>query len=213
MLTHDAIRIRKTEKVLSATSLPCRTMRDVIDELIELAGQAPFHRACEESHRSGDLNGIEPWRFYCLDAATCRELVSTLPQENAGKIPAMLNSADALVMATWLPNADDATPIGDERGFAATHTNMEHIAAASAAIQNLLLAATARGISNYWSSGGVLRSPSVFGQLGISTQEILLGAVFLFPKETQSSERVLSKLRDSRSPKNAWSRWVSTSNR
>ncbi len=65
---------------------------------------------------------------------------------------------------------------------------MEHIAAASAAIQNLLLAATARGISNYWSSGGVLRSAQVFQQLGIPRQQILLGAIFLFPSEIGDAE-------------------------
>lgn len=209
MQTDDAIRRRKTEKVLATTALPTRDLKTVVDSLTELAGQAPFHRACEEMHRTGELNGIEPWRFHCLDAAACRRLVSLIPTENAGKIPAMLNAADALILATWLPNAGQAQPIGEERGFVASHTNMEHIAAASAAIQNLLLAATDRGISNYWSSGGVLRLPSVFQRLGISTDEILLGAIFLFPEDAPGAERAFSKLRESRTQPDRWSRWVS----
>ncbi len=215
MNVEQAIEQRKTIKVLATEDLPCRDIRQTVQELIRVAGWAPFHRACEETHRQNDLRGVEPWRFYSLDASACRRLKSLIPKENAGKIPMMLASADALVLVTWLPNASDAPPIDGERGFAANHQNMEHIAAASAAIQNLLVAATARGIANYWSSGGVLRLPVVFGQLGIPTTEILLGAIFLFPDESawrnsaSKPEVVTSKLRESRQSPAAWSRWIS----
>src|SRR5690349_17755521 len=106
MNTDDAIRQRRTEKVLSPDDLPATDYRDVIDEILTLAGQAPFHRACEEAHRQhGEMAGIEPWRFHAVDATGCRKLRPKIPQENAGKIPAMLASADALIMATWLPNS------------------------------------------------------------------------------------------------------------
>ena len=121
----------------------------------------------------------------------------------------MLAAADALIMATWLPNSADVPANGDEPGFAATINNMEHIAAASAAIQNFLLAATARGISNYWSSGGVLRGAHVFKLLGIPREQILLGAIFLFPKDFGDAELATSKLREHRGSREAWSRWVS----
>ncbi len=209
MHTDQAIQIRKTEKVLSERDLPTKDCRTVVDELLSLAGQAPFHRACEEHHRQhAPQTGIEPWRFYAIDAASCRKLRTQIPLENAGKIPAMLAAADALIMATWLPNAADVPAMGDEPGFAATINNMEHIAAASAAIQNLLLAATARGISNYWSSGGVLRGAQVFELLGIPREQILLGAVFLFPKDYGNAELATSKLRDHRCSREAWSRWI-----
>lgn len=208
MHTDQAIRQRITEKVLASSPLPIRDISSTVDELVALAGYAPFHRACEDGHRQGELDGIEPWRFHILDAAQCRLLGPQLTQENAGKIPAMLAAADALIMATWLPNAGTLVPMGDEPGFAVTLTNVEHIAAASAAIQNLLLAATARGIRNYWSSGGVLRSPEVFKRLGIPTSQILLGAIFLFPQEIGSAELAVSKLRPMRSTSEHWSRRV-----
>ncbi len=72
----------------------------------------------------------------------------------------MLLAADALIMQL-VTKCGHCYAHGYEPGFAVTLTNVEHIAAAYAAIQNLLLAATARGIRNYWSSGGVLRLPSV----------------------------------------------------
>ncbi len=206
--TDHAILNRRTEKVLANQPLPIGDCSQTVNELIALAGWAPFHKACEDRHRQGGLDGIEPWRFHALDAANCRRLVPQLPKENAGKIPAMLNAADALILATWLPHAGPATPMGDEPGFAVTLTNVEHIAAASAAIQNLLLAATARGIRNYWSSGGVLRLPSVFQLLGIPTNQLLLGAIFLFPQEIGDAELATSKLRELRTSAEHWSRWI-----
>lgn len=170
---------------------------------------APFHRACEDAHRNGTngLDGIEPWRFHILASNDCRKLAPSLDPDKAGKIPAMLNAADALVLATWLPNSASST-LADGQLFDATLGNMEHIAAASAAIQNLLLAATVRGIENYWSSGGILRSSSVYDRLGIPQSQILLGALFLFPAETHDAEVVGSKLREKRTTLNSWSRRV-----
>lgn len=213
MDTDSAIRSRRTEKVLAERDLPVSALenqRAQIEELLLLAGQAPFHRACEEQHRqASSLTGIEPWRFYAADAATCRKLRRQIPKENAGKIPAMLAAADALIMATWLPNAGDAPPLEEgEPGFAVTLGNMEHIAATAAAIQNLLLAATARGLSNYWSSGGVLRSRTVRELLAIPPAEIVLGAIFIFPNEFGDAERVTSKLRQHRGTLDKWARWV-----
>ncbi len=209
MHTDDAIFARKTIKILADKDLPTCDHRSLVNEVLSLAGQAPFHRACEEHHRQSTAqSGIEPWRFYAIDASDCRKLKTRIPLDNAGKIPAMLAAADALIMATWLPNAAQVAELVDEPGFAATINNMEHIAAASAAIQNLLLAATARGISNYWSSGGVLRSSQVFNLLGIPRSQILLGAVFLFPNEFSDAEIATSKLREHRGSRESWSRWI-----
>lgn len=213
MDTDSAIRNRRTEKVLAERDLPVgnlQSQRAQIEAILQLAGQAPFHRACEEQHRQpNNLSGIEPWRFYAVDAAACRTLRRRIPKENAGKIPAMLAAADALIMATWLPNRGNAVALEEgEVGFAVSLGNMEHIAAAAAAIQNLLLAATAGGLSNYWSSGGVLRSRSVRELLAIPPTEVVLGAIFLFPKETPGVERATSKLRQHRGTLDKWARWV-----
>lgn len=84
--------------------------------------------------------------------------------------------------------------------------NMEHIAAASAAVQSFLLAATERGLTTYWSSGGYLRDAATFDYLGIPTEHILLGAVFVFPND--GGERIPGGMRDKRSSHAGWSRWV-----
>jgi nitroreductase len=179
------------------------------------AGWAPFHKICSADHRGEDqLSGIEPWRFHALDADACRHLrTRVIDREAAGKIPAMLASADAMIMATWLPNppSNGFLTTGDNEAFEPTLGNVEHIAAASAAVQSLLLAATAAGFETYWSSGGVLRSRELFDYLNIPAQQRLLGAIFLFPQNVPRSDQVEiaeSKLRAERRPTSHWSRWV-----
>ena len=61
----------------------------------------------------------------------------------------MLNVAKSTIVMTWLPKKDP------DRGqlFEPDLKNMEHIAAASAATQNILIGATSLGLRSYWSSG------------------------------------------------------------
>ncbi len=209
------IRERRTTKVLAPEPLPCSDAALPWEELLEAAGWAPFHRPAHASHlQENGLPGIVPWRFHVLLAADCRTLRDWLAERECGKIRDMLASAEALILATWLPNppTDSHNPAASAEKtplFAPTLENMEHIAAASAAIQNLLLLATARGLPNYWSSGGVLREADLFARLKIPPQEILLGAIFLFPQTpTDRAQTVFSKLRDQRGPHTTWARLV-----
>jgi len=71
---------------------------------------------------------------------------------------------------------------------------MEHIAAGSAAIQNVLLGATSRGKRNYWSTGGaLLRSSGLRKKLNIPMDEILLGAIFIYPQELPAADVVIKE--------------------
>lgn len=208
--TVDRIQLqRRTTKVLAEDALPEVDRRAEIDELIVGAGWAPFHRAAHSVHlEREDLSSILPWRFYMLDAGACRRLRTLLLERgDVTKIPKMLATADAMIQVTWLPNPS-TDPVSGL--FKADLVNMEHIAAASAAVQNLLLAATARGIANYWSSGGALRSPELFEKLGIPASEILLGSIFLFPEadDRDAVDVRHTKLRDQRGPIEHWARWV-----
>jgi nitroreductase len=203
---------RQTTKVISEADFPISDERGLVDRLIACAGWAPFHKICSADHRSsGELVGIEPWRFHCLDSKQCRALrLLVIDDPAAGKIPGMLATARAMILATWLPNPP-AVPLADAEAFEPTLANVEHIAAASAAVQSLLLAATAAGVSNYWSSGGVLRASQIFNRLDIPTRERLLGAIFLFPSQLPAgckAEIARSKLRLERCAPSAWSRWV-----
>lgn len=201
------IRARRTVKVLADEAFAPADLRGTVEELAATAGWAPFHRVAARVHtESGGLASVVPWRFYLLDAPACRAVRDALlARGDKSKIPRMLATASALVMATWLPNP----PKGPATGlFEATEENMEHVAAAGAAVQNLLLAAQARGIPNYWSSGGPLRGEEAFRWMGIPAGEILLGAVFLFPADTGGAEVNPGSHRDRRGAPADWSRWV-----
>lgn len=192
--------------MLAEAPLPIATDRALIDQLIESAGWAPFHRPAAQMHR-GELSSIVPWRCYSLDAATCRKLREYLVSNgDESKLPKMLAAADALIVVTWLPNPPKSD-IGNQL-FEPTVDNMEHLAAASAAVQNLLIAATAHDVANYWSSGGALREDAIKKRLGIPAAEILLGAIFLFPQKCENVDIAPGKLRDLRGTPNTWSRWV-----
>ena len=146
------------------------------------------------------------------------------------KIPAMLRAAGALVLVTWLPDpppepdghsetadsksvdaakaASDDQNTMSERLAEHRQRNEEHLAAAAAATQNLLVAATARQMANYWSSGGVLRTVEARAMAGIPADQPLLGAIFLFPEPAESDTFVTGKLRDLRGPIESWCRHV-----
>ena len=205
------IRSRQTSKVLGDIDQPLESTgleREEIDVWLEAAGNAPFHYQAERLHRE-KLASQVPWRMYKLDAHACRELLSELKisAPEAGKILNMLAACDALILATWTPDQCDA----DQFMFKGTERNMEHIAAASAAVQNLILMATGAGYRTYWSSGGVLRTPVVFERFDIPLCEILLGAIFIYPDDVGSSEIKEGKLKDARGELKDWSRWVSPS--
>ncbi len=210
--TLDSIRQRRTIKALSDTPLPTTACdKAFIHTLIESAYYAPQHYPCYARHQQ-HLPSPLPWRFYVLDSTTCRQLAHKIPQltDAVGKVPAMLNSADYLLMATWCPlprqsndkQSADTQSNHDDLLYDGNAVNMEHIAAAGAAIQNLLLTATALGHENYWGSGGPLREAFTFDLLGIPDTEILLGSLFIFPSEDNPQAKtttfVTSKRRDQR---------------
>jgi len=206
MSIEKTAQMRRTLKLLgdpAAPLPPTGLSRDMVEELVEAAGWAPFHRPAYGAREQGEST-VEPWRFTMLDAQACRVLLSRLCEipKPPGKIANMLAVADALLLVTWLPE-----PSSDGK-WEANDFNLEHIAAGSAAIQTLLLAATARSIGNYWSSGGALGTQEAFAMLGIDPSDVLLGAVFLFPEPTEDEEAAPGKMRDKRSQPNAWSRWV-----
>lgn len=201
------IRARRTDKVLADEAFPPVDLRGTVEELVATAGWAPFHRVAARVHtEAGGPASIVPWRFHLLDADACRAVrEELLARGDKSKIPRMLAAAWAMVLATWLPNP----PKGPVAGlFEATEENMEHVAAAGAAVQNLLLAATARGIPNYWSSGGPLRGEDAFRWMGIPAAQIPLGAIFLFPADTGGAEVNPGSHRDRRGAPTGWSRWV-----
>ncbi|OYP34730.1 nitroreductase family protein [Rhodopirellula sp. MGV] len=201
------IAARKTLKVLGdpadpiAIATEVASVRDaqVLDAL-RVAGMAPFHydRAIDSI--------AEPWRAHVIWNSGCRDVANRLPEwigaeQSAGKLPAMFAACGAAVLITWLPQFRDQPSAKPEQ----IDVDDEHLAASSAMVQNLLVLLTAAGMGTYWSSGGVVKQPSVSQQFGIGSNEKLLAVVFVEYPETMSAEieRKPGKHRDSRSD-----RWI-----
>ncbi|MCY4227161.1 MAG: nitroreductase family protein [Gammaproteobacteria bacterium] len=214
MSIKQVIASRKTSKVLAKSPLEADLDRALLESLVNAAAYAPFHYMAANHHREKlPDKAPEPWRIYILDRSICREVRKWLIGRNdKTKIPEMLAAADMLLQITWCPTVEDgaaeSNPFG---GFDATQTNMEHIAATSAAIQNIILVATEQEIPSYWSSGGALRDKEAFELLNIPHDEILLGAVLFFPKDVDQNRNVNvfpGKMRERRSFGRTWCRSV-----
>jgi len=198
----NLLRRRRTAKLLGdpAAPLPVRDLGDLPLDILAVASWAPFHHALPG-------HAPEPWRVHMVGASSCRILAGEMMgQSEAGKIPGMLSTADVLYFVTWKPSGMFSR--GRKPSFEGNLVNMEHVAAVSAYIQNLLLLGTEAGFDTYWSSGGLLAERAAYERLGVPDDELLLGAVFLFPMESQSAQRVTGKHREKRTGWEQWTRVV-----
>lgn len=170
------------------------------------AGPAPFHFA-------RNLEGVaEPWRVTTLWWEACRSLAAELPGlcpdlKPGNKLPAILSACGAAVLVHWLPAGAEEVADSAKR----EETNFEHLAAASAYVQNLLLLLTAAGLESYWASANLLDTLPVKNRLGIPTGRKLLGAIMVgYPlAQTAGLERAGGGNHAKRSPATAWSRELS----
>ncbi len=213
------IKKRKTQKILApepwSTEGSADELKVLLDELLDLAAHAPYHyRAHQQYTDQEELNSTLPYRFYVLDRDKCRATSRFYDRSgiDGGKIKNMLDAAEALFIVTWLPEPSEINSDGgkQEVAFEGNIRNMEHISAASAAIQNVLLGATARNIPNYWSTGGTLRGPALKYHLHIPANEIIAGTIFLFPEDAESREAriVPGGLREVGKEQSSWAKWV-----
>lgn len=179
MKLQEAIKRRRTLKVLSQENVKVKDISDDVLEILEMGGKAPFHYINTKASEK-DLKSLAPWRFYVLNGASCRKLADYFLENEieGGKIIQMLRAGQTLIQVTWTPEES----VGDV--LFPKQTNIEHIAATSAAVQNMLLTATALGYENYWSSGGALREDRFKEVLGIPLEEQLLASLFLFDSNT-----------------------------
>lgn len=205
----EVVRKRETRKVFADPNDPPTIESGLIDDVwaaCDVAKWAPFHYPSHKLHQS-EMTSPVPWRFHILDHVACRQLISELPklaEVNAdspalasamnGKIPSMLAAAGALVLVTWLPHPSK----GDEPNPKLVQMNEEHVLAAAAATQTLLLALTARNRRTYWSSGGALATRPVFDRLAIGSNERFTAAIFVWPDVFEGEESVAGKHRGTR---------------
>ena len=154
---------RRTIKDFKSDPVPA----DVLDRSLTAGVWAQNHKL------------TEPWRFTVLGPETHRRLAATF----ADAQPAARAEAEGKILAKPLVVAVSQRLGGDPV------QQREDYGAVSCAIQNIQLAAWAEGLGMQWSSGKIIRLPSVYVLLGIDPQaEEIVGLLFFgYPARTPAA--------------------------
>ena len=186
----EAIRTRRSIGRVRPEAPP----REVIERILDAAVCAPNHYL------------TEPWRFIVLTGAAREPLGAaqeaalrrTLDDpDDPRHQPALAKErakplrAPVVIVAAIEPSQNPkAVPLED-------------IAATSAAVQNLLLAAHAEGLAGMWRTGETAYSPEVKAALGLSEHAQVLGIIYLgYPDREQPPAP-----RSPRQPRVIWRGW------
>lgn len=162
----EVIRSRRTIK---PSKMNGRLIADnEIDELLQLADWAPTHKH------------TEPWRFIVYAGHKAKEFVSShaelyrksiseekFSNDKYQKILANGNNLSHLIVCYMKRDAEKRLP------------ELEEISAAAAAMQNLLIAAEAKGIASFWSTGGMIHSDEMKAMLSLGYEDIIMGIIYL----------------------------------
>ena len=152
---------------------------DTVNQILALGDWAPTH------------GKTEPWRFFVYGG----EALKRFGKEHADlywnntaedkrqeatreKLEHNVDKASHLVIAVM------------KRGENVKIPQLEEVCAASAAIQNILLGATALGISSFWSTGGMTHTHALKDHLGLGNDDIVLGLLFLGHTDEPAKEGV-----------------------
>jgi nitroreductase len=141
---------------------------DTVNQLLSLAHWAPTH------------GRTEPWCFFVYTGAALTRFGKThadLYWNNTAedkrtdatreKLEHNVDKTSHLIIAVM------------KRGDNPKIPQIEEVAAASAAVQNILLGATALGIASFWSTGGMSHSPALKEHLGLGADDVVLGLLYL----------------------------------
>ncbi len=150
---------------------------ETIDQLLHLADWAPTH------------GRTEPWRFFVYTGtalqAFCEQHAQlywdNTPEESRNpttfdNLKHMGDKASHLVIAVMQRGANPKIPV------------LEEIAATSAAIQNVLLGATALDIATIWNTGGMALKPAMKAQLQLQEEDQVMGFIYMGYTDEQVKE-------------------------
>lgn len=160
------VRKRRTTKppMMNGQKIPDEQVKD----LLKLANWAPTH------------GRTEPWRFYVYTG----ESMAKFCQEHADMYKSN-TPEDKFVAATY----ENLRNMGNKashliiaimkRGNLPKIPAWEEMAATSAAVEHILLGATALGMASYWGSGGMITHQAMKDHYQLGEEDMVLGAVYL----------------------------------
>ena len=156
---------------------------ETVNSLLELAHWAPTH------------GRTEPWLFLVYSGASLAKIGQT-----HADLYKQHTAEDKYQEATYeklLHNVDKASHLVVsvmKRGTNPKISQLEEVAAASAAVQNMLLGASAAGLASFWSTGGMTHHPALKEYLRLGAEDIVLGLIFLGYTDEPAKEGVRNSL-------------------
>ncbi|MGH2404100.1 MAG: nitroreductase family protein [bacterium] len=172
----EVIKSRRSVPKLRPDPVP----REALEEMLDAAVWAPNHRL------------TEPWRFYVLTGDAKRQFAeirrrfraATFPNPEAPEAVKALDrvyqdtiATPALIVATVHQAPDD-------------EVREEDTAATFIALQNMMLAATERGLGTYMRTGALLRDPELRSLLGVEDDRRVLGVLYVgYPDQVPQKRR------------------------
>ncbi len=142
--------------------------QNLIRQIIEAGTWAPNHHL------------TEPWRFFVLQGEARTALGKVMSGVAAARETDPAVASQAAERAITKPlRAPYVIAVGVEPSIDPSIPPIEEIAAGSAAIQNMLLAAEALGLAAIWRSGWIAFEPEVREHFGISPRGTMLGFVYV----------------------------------
>ena len=162
----EAIHTRHSVKKVGRDPLP----RTTIERLLDAAVQAPNH------------HHVRPWRFVVLSGAARNRLGEVMAASQNERRPDL--PPETFDKTRGLPlRAPVLIAVGVDKPAASNVIEIENLSAASAACQNILLAAHALGLGAMWRTGEWARDPHVKQFLGFQPDQYI--AAFLYIGEPE----------------------------
>jgi nitroreductase len=175
----EAIKTRHSVGKVKADALP----RDVIEKLLDAGNRAPNHYK------------VRPWRFIVLTGNARNKLGDVMAASFADRNPDL--PPEALDKTRALPlRAPVLIVIGVDKPSEAKVLEVENISAASAAGQNILLAAHALGLGAQWRTGDWAHDPKVKEFLGLAEDQHIAGFIYVGYPESQSESVLRPSVED-----------------
>ena len=138
----------------------------IIEKLLSAGAQAPNHYK------------VRPWRFYVITGSGLHrlgdEMAKSLARKNDQLPPESLEKERQKPLRAPLIIA-----VGVDKPVEPKVLEIENICAASAACQNILLAAHALGLAAIWRTGPAALDPSIKKFLGLEEDQHLIAMIYL----------------------------------
>jgi nitroreductase len=168
MDTFETIKNRHSVGKVKADSLP----RDVIEKLLDAGNCAPNHYK------------VRPWRFVVMTGNGRNKLGEVMSASQRDRQPDL--PQEAFDKTRSLPlRAPVVIAVGVDKPIEAKIPELENYAAASAACQNILLAAHALGLGAIWRTGEWSRDAKVKEFFGFAEDQHIVGFIYVgYPDTT-----------------------------